>query len=199
MPYNKKEIIICECGSNVTRDSLNRHRKTNKHNLFVGNETNYQQGKIYKIISDSKPELVYYGSTNKSLKQRFQSHREKYRAYIRGTYHFVYAWKLLELEDSCIILVEEYPCNTKQELDAKEGEYIRNNTCVNKLAPTGGNKVQLKKQKSEKDKRYREKHKEKLDIINKEKFECECGGSYNRKHKTRHMRSKLHQRFLIKE
>ena len=32
-----------------------------------------------------------------------------------------------------IELVENYPCNSKEELEKKEGEYIKNNECVNKL------------------------------------------------------------------
>ena len=27
---------------------------------------------------------------------------------------------------------EDYPCNSKKELDAREGEYQKNNDCVNK-------------------------------------------------------------------
>ena len=159
---------------------------------------NYQNSKIYKIVSHSC-DLVYYGSTTRKLALRFQDHKDKYKAYLRKKYCYITAWKLLELGDAYIILVEDYPCNTKQELDAREGYYIRNNECLNKVQPTGGNKEQLKKQKSENDKRYRENHKEKFDIINKEIFTCDCGGTYNRKHKTRHMRSKKHLEFIGEE
>ena len=31
----RKEIIICECGSNVTNNHMARHKKTNKHLKFI--------------------------------------------------------------------------------------------------------------------------------------------------------------------
>jgi hypothetical protein len=30
-------------------------------------------------------------------------------------------------------LSENYPCNNRQQLERKEGEYIKNNECVNKV------------------------------------------------------------------
>jgi hypothetical protein len=88
----------------------------------------YQKGKIYKLYSPSK-NLVYYGSTVKSLPARLANHTYEYRTkpdrLCKG--HLV-----LECADYKIELIEDFPCNNKQQLERREGEYIKNNECVNK-------------------------------------------------------------------
>ena len=89
----------------------------------------YQQSKIYKLYSPSK-NLIYYGSTTQSLALRLGGHlahfkNEKYKQHTTS-------YLVLECEDYKIELIEEYPCNNKQQLVAKEKEYIINNECVNK-------------------------------------------------------------------
>ena len=37
----------------------------------------YQNAKIYKIINDDLPNLIYYGSTIQTLKRRFSEHKSK--------------------------------------------------------------------------------------------------------------------------
>ena len=87
----------------------------------------YQKGKIYKLWSPSK-NLVYYGSTIQTLSQRLAEHIAKKK--INKTQYA--AFLILDCEDYKIELVEEYPCNNKQQLEKKEGEYIKANECVNK-------------------------------------------------------------------
>ena len=88
----------------------------------------YQKGKIYKLYSPSK-NLVYYGSTIKSLSQRLANHTYEYRT---KTDRLCQGHLVLECDDYKIELVEDFPCNNKQQLERKEGEYIKNNECVNK-------------------------------------------------------------------
>ena len=40
---------------------------------------------------------------------------------------------ILQYPDVYIELIELFPCNSKEELNKKEGEHIRTNNCVNKL------------------------------------------------------------------
>ena len=93
----------------------------------------YQKGKIYKLWSPSK-NLVYYGSTTKSISQRLTQHKKNCKCYnnnnIKG---YCTSYLIIDCEDFKIELVEEYPCNNKNELLIKEGEYIKNNKCVNKV------------------------------------------------------------------
>jgi hypothetical protein len=89
----------------------------------------YQKGKIYKLWSPSK-NLVYYGSTTQTISQRLSRHLKCYENYEK-TNHYYSSFIILECEDYKIELVEEYPCNNKTELEKQEGEYIKNNKCVN--------------------------------------------------------------------
>jgi len=83
--------------------------------------SDYQKGKIYKLWSPSK-NLVYYGSSVQTLKQILNRHKHKKTCT---------SSLILDCDDYKIELVEEYPCDNKQQLLKKEGEYIRENECVN--------------------------------------------------------------------
>ncbi len=95
----------------------------------------YQKGKIYRIISPSK-NLVYYGSTVQTLNQRLAEHIKHCKYYndinYEKTKKYCKSYIVLECEDYKIELIEEYPCNNRQQLYKKESEYQKNNECVNK-------------------------------------------------------------------
>jgi hypothetical protein len=92
--------------------------------------TDYQKGKIYKLWSPSK-NLVYYGSTTESLSSRLAKHSYTYKN--QDKYKNKYsAFKVLECDDYKLELVKLFPCNNRQQLLKEEGEYIKNNECVNK-------------------------------------------------------------------
>jgi hypothetical protein len=92
----------------------------------------YQQSKIYKLYSPSK-NLVYYGSTVQTLSQRLAGHISSYKLYIKdNNKKYLSSFLVLECEDYKIELVEAYPCNNNQQLLRKEGEYQKNNVCINK-------------------------------------------------------------------
>jgi hypothetical protein len=115
----------------------------------------YVNGKIYKIISYSNPDLVYYGSTIQPLAKRMAQHR-----LMRGKYK---SEQIIELGDAKILLVENYSCNSKEELHRKEGEHILNNNCVNKMVAGRTKKEYIKVHKDdikEQKKGYYQKNKE---------------------------------------
>lgn len=91
----------------------------------------YQRGKIYSLRSRSRPDLEYIGSTVQRLSQRLYGHRCDYKRYQAGNYHYTSSYQILELGDAYIELVEYYPCETKAELDRREGEVQRATDCVN--------------------------------------------------------------------
>ena len=97
----------------------------------------YKNGKIYKIVSDNS-DKIYIGSTTQLLSKRHHSHRRSYIAYLSGKSHFVSSFKLFELGNTDIILLENFPCNNKEELYARERYYIElnKNICVNMHIPT---------------------------------------------------------------
>jgi len=82
----------------------------------------YSKGKIYKLWSPSK-NLVYYGSTTQTLSQRLTDHKKKHNDCC--------SYLIMECEDYKIELLEEYPCNNKEQLEKKEAEYQKNNECIN--------------------------------------------------------------------
>lgn len=92
----------------------------------------YSKGKIYKLWSPSK-NLVYYGSTTQTLSQRLSGHKGNYKLYNKNNTKGsgCSSYLILACEDYKIELLEKYPCNNKSELYKKEGEYIKNNKCVN--------------------------------------------------------------------
>ena len=93
----------------------------------------YQKSKIYKLWSPSK-NLIYYGSTTETLARRLTKHKANYTMYKKTDNNSSYStsYLVLECNDYKIELVEEYPCNNKDQICKKEGEYIKNNECVNK-------------------------------------------------------------------
>ncbi len=97
-------------------------------------ENKYQLGKIYKIV-DNGYNKCYYGSTIRELSSRMSGHRADHKKYILKS---VTAGKLFDeygVENCKIELVELFPCDSRSELEAREGFYIKNNECVNKNVP----------------------------------------------------------------
>lgn len=95
---------------------------------------NYQNAKIYKLFSKNcdDPDMVYYGSTCQPLYKRKGGHKSKYKMWKGGKGNYMTSFKLIELGDVEIELVKKCPCNDKEELRKIEGEYIRNNRCINR-------------------------------------------------------------------
>jgi len=182
---------------------------------------NYQNGKIYKIVCN-KTGLIYIGSTTKRLLcQRLTAHKADYNRYKKRKHHYMTSFKILENNDYNIILLEEFPCESKDQLHARERYYIESIECVNKFIPTRTNK-EYREDNKDKIKEYYENNKDKIKEHRKiyvennkdkisdnkkeyyknhkeqknKKIECECGGKYTHQHKSTHIKSKKHQKYL---
>ena len=166
----------------------------------------YTNAKIYKIWSPEGDDL-YIGSTTQPLYKRLSGHK-----YSRNC-----SSKILfeKYDDVRIELIESFSCDNIEQLNQREGYFIRNNDCINKqiAGRTKEEYYQVNKEKNkEKKKDYRENNKEKITEYNKEyyannkeklneknkennkvKYTCECGRIINISVKARHMRSKVHQ------
>jgi hypothetical protein len=133
----------------------------------------YQRGQIYAIRSHQTTG-VYYGSTTQSLSKRLHEHKNNYKSYLNEKGHYISSFEILKYDDSYIELVLDFPCNSKKELNRREGQIIRNNECVNKIIAGRtkqeyyiDNKVKYieyyndnKDQKLEYQKKYDDEHKE---------------------------------------
>ena len=126
----------------------------------------YSNGKIYQLCS-LLTNKIYIGSTIQSLNERLQEHKKGYKYFLEGNGRKVYSFKMLKYSDCFIELIEDYPCNSRKELERREGELQLQfiNVIVNKNI-AGRTKQEYcdahKLQKIEYDKEYREVNKVKL-------------------------------------
>lgn len=95
-------------------------------------ENKYQRGKIYKIISNNT-ENVYVGSTCEPyLCNRLYGHKSCYKHWLKEQKNYVSSFELVKFDDAVIVLLESYPCNSKDELRAREQYWIESiPNCIN--------------------------------------------------------------------
>jgi len=164
---------------------------------------NYQNGKVYRIDGGG---LTYIGSTTKKyLCNRLALHKSHYKRFLDGKNKtYITSFEVLKTDDYRIELIEKFPCDSKDELTAREGHYVRQMECVNKNIPGRTKKESQKawrQDNPEYNKEYYHNNKEAIDQYQKQKHECECGSKYTHGHKSRHLKTKKHQNYLkgIKE
>lgn len=170
----------------------------------------YQRGQIYTIRSH-QTDIFYIGSTIQSLHQRLSGHRKDYKIWLKKNIKNMTSFNILNFEDHYIELLELFPCNSKKELNKREGQHIRSqDKCINKrIAGRTGQEYYadnlLKKLKYQK--QYREKHIEQMSEYQKQyrpnnqektskKYTCECGGKYTTANKSIHFKTIIHQTHL---
>lgn len=133
----------------------------------------YGKARIYKLVGGGK---TYYGSTCETLSRRLSGHKADYKRFLNGKRHYnLTAFELLEEPDLDIVLVEEYPCENKDQLRARERYWIENNECVNKFIPTRTMKEwceDTKELRKAYDKVYRETNKVKINERKKAYYEA---------------------------
>ena len=188
-------------------------------------ENKYSRGKIYKLCPNVyEGEFIpYYGSTiEKLLSSRLSHHKNLYKRYKDNKIKdFCTSFNMFEkygIDNIGIILIENYPCKSKYELESKEREWIEKTNCINKNIPTRTikewkeankehlqaydkihNKKYYEEHKEEilvKQKIYNEKNKEKIIKYRNELYNCECGGKYKYNHKARHLKSLKHNNYI---
>ena len=91
----------------------------------------YKNGKIYSIRNTIDDD-IYVGSTCQPLSKRMAEHRRHSKLY-NGTGKVLHnKMKELGADIFYIELLLDYPCERREQLMAKEGEYIRNIGTLNK-------------------------------------------------------------------
>jgi len=131
----------------------------------------YQRGKIYKIVCNTTG-LTYYGSTTEpTLARRLATHNGDYKLWKKGLRKgMTTSFKILENNNYEIVLVELYPCDSKDELHKRERFYIENNECVNKYIPAR-TPHEYKEYFKEYFKEYNEEHREEIKKKSKKHYE----------------------------
>ena len=122
-------IVVVNRKGNILKKRL--------HKIYrdIMSNSKYQNGKIYKIV-DVGFNKCYIGSTCESLSQRMARHRQRYKSYLKGISGISTCFYLFDEygEENCkIYWIEDCPCNSKKELEAREGHHIKDNECVNKV------------------------------------------------------------------
>jgi hypothetical protein len=168
---------------------------------------NYQLGKIYKIVS-AQTNKVYIGSTcKKYLSERMTKHKNDMKNHEKGTRCLLASYEILKNEDAQIVLVESFPCNSKDELTAREQYWINEYREVStNIKNAKGLNIEKRKQRQRrlyqkykaknntKDKQRYIKRKERL----LEKIVCVCGSITSKISIRKHERTNKHQNYLKK-
>jgi hypothetical protein len=165
---------------------------------------NYQNGKLYKIISDHTNNN-YIGSTCcPRLCDRLAQHKIMYRKYLQTNQHYLTSFDILKFGDAKIILIENWPCTVKEELLKKERYWIENTpNCINKKIPGRTLKEyneECKEKITIRKKLYFHHNKQKI-LANNNKYKkaktiCECGCEITKGIQFNHIKTKKHLKLL---
>ena len=93
----------------------------------------YKCSKIYKIVDKTNDNQYYGATTEPTLARRLAKTVQDYKTYLNGNRHNCCVYQILENNNYEIILVEKFPCNSKDELHAQLAKHIRENECINKV------------------------------------------------------------------
>jgi len=92
----------------------------------------YQRGKVYAIIC-RKTERRYIGSTcEPTLARRLAEHVGDFKKWEKGEKNYITSFDIIRDGDYYIVLLESYPCNSKDELRMCEQKHIDLCECLNK-------------------------------------------------------------------
>jgi len=145
----------------------------------------YKNGKIYRAVSSNNKQ--YIGSTTQTLTKRLSTHKKDYKRWVAGTKRCGSIRELYNDESEVkIFLIEDYPCERKEQLEARERYWIENieGGCVNKYIPT--------RSITEYAPLAKERDRERGKILK----ECECGSQVRQYSIKRHQTSKKHIKWI---
>lgn len=167
----------------------------------------YENGKIYKIIGENQ--LPYIGSTTETLEKRLIRHNAHYNYYYKhngSKSKYMGSFTLVKCIDCKIELIENYPCNSKRDLEIRERywyDIIENcnlkKPYISKEETAYNNKTYYENNKEYVLKLQKEYSKTRLDHIHNQKnkpYICGCGLTYTHSNRTRHFKTKTHLAYL---
>ena len=92
----------------------------------------YKNGKIYKILNTIDDDC-YVRSTCQPLSTRMAKHRMDMNSNVKKDRKLYIKMHELGIDKFYIELIEDCPCENKEQLRKKEGEYIRQLSTLNRL------------------------------------------------------------------
>ena len=131
-------------------------------------DNKYHKSKIYTIRS-YETDKYYIGSTCDALHKRLYNHRLHYKNYLNDKSPFTTSFDIIKYEDNYIELLEDYKCETRNELTKREGELIRKykDEIVN-CKIEGRTRKEYYEDNKEKFKEYQKDNKDKIQEYHKE-------------------------------
>ena len=190
----------------------------------------YSKACVYKIVAKADPEVALYVGSTVDFRNRTYGHKhrvgnEKNKEYHYQLYAYIRAnggWDAFQP-----IVIEECPCETKEELLLRELYWFNvlkpslNTLKPGAYAEAGGesgyfrtryeaHKEEInaymkayyeahKEKLNAKHKAYHEAHKEERNAYNREKVQCECGETLSRSHLASHRKTAKHQKRMAKK
>jgi hypothetical protein len=100
-------------------------------------------GRLYRISAPSC-EHVYVGGTKTTLATRLSRHRRDHRAFLKGDYHYVSSFDVLEHPGATIDLLEESEFHDMQQFREREAYWIQRLPSCNRATPGRSARVSTK-------------------------------------------------------
>ena len=157
--------------------------------------TDYSNSVIYNLTCKDTTVLKnYIGSSYDKIK-REQEHKtncsnENRRHYNLKVYEFIR--ENGGYDNWTFEVIEIFPCENKIELKIREQYYYDLlQPELNMIRPYVSEE-ELKEER----KKYNAKYREENNAVNKQKYNCECGGKYTHKYKSKHCNTKTHIAFI---
>ena len=118
----------------------------------------YTKGKIYRLEPKEEHDAddFFYGATTQPLYKRLHQHKKNKKCKSQ------FLFEKYGNNNIKIVLIKSFSCNNKEELEAEEAKYIRENDCINKM-------INLKHQETKEDKQeIKEEDKQEIKEIKEE-------------------------------
>ena len=150
---------------------------------------------------------VYVGSTCWDIQKRFNEHKKCIKKARESTYKLYIAMSDIGIDQFFWEEIEQFPCENKSQLTAREGYWIRHFRAweddhgYNKKIEQRTRSEYYQDKKDEiihKSKTYYVENRDKVREFYNELKVCSCGGSYTVANKARHERSAKHQQSATK-
>jgi hypothetical protein len=109
-------------------------------------KANYNNSKIF-ILEPSilhPKDHIFYSSTCQPLFRRLSQYK---KTYFKKNNSYKWLFDKYGIDNIKIVLIEGFICNNKEELQAKEAKFIRENDCINKMITSKNQETKEDKQK----------------------------------------------------
>ena len=137
--------------------------------MAENNQKDYKNGRIY-CIRNNITDDIYIGSTTQPLSKRMAWHRQDAKHKAKMHYMLYSKFNEIGIDNFYIELLENYPCETLEQLRKREGEFIREMATLNSLM-AGRTKKEYREQNKDKRREYLEQNKDIIKEKNKEYYD----------------------------